>query len=194
MEAEKARAELNILKAQINPHFLFNTLNNIYALAVTGNEHTAPSIMKLSQIMRYITETAQQDEVPLESAVTCITDYIDLHRLRLNRKAQVDYTVSGELKGLYISPLILLPFVENIFKYGISSHEPSPVTIRLEAREKQVHFFCQNRIFPQQRISESTGIGIDNTSKRLALLYPNKHQLHISTGDGLFTVSLDVQL
>lgn len=192
-EADKANAELSFLKAQINPHFLFNTLNNIYALAVTQHSATAPSIMKLSHIMRYITDNATHDHVPLQSAVACMTDYIDLHRLRFNQKVSIDYTVSGPLEGKEIAPLILITFVENIFKYGISSHEASPVSIRLEVAEKSLHFYCQNRIFTQPNGVESTGIGIANTRQRLQFLYPGRHHLHIDQLNGLFTVSLQIQ-
>jgi hypothetical protein len=140
-EADKANAELSFLKAQINPHFLFNTLNNIYALAVKQNENTATCIMKLSNIMRYVTDDVNQDFVALQNEVDCITDYIDLQRLRLNKKVSVNFLVKGNLDGKKIPPLVLMTFVENVFKYGISSHEDSVITIQLFAEEKSMTFF-----------------------------------------------------
>ncbi len=193
-EADKANAELSFLKAQINPHFLFNTLNNIYSLAVRQNENTADSIMKLSNIMRYVTDDANRDFVSLESEVECITDYIDLQRLRLSKKVQVDFSVTGKMDGRKIPPLVLMTFIENVFKYGISSHEASIITIKLFAEEKSITFFCQNRLFATERKAERTGIGIINTKQRLEHVYPNRHLLNITTENGLYTVQLTIQV
>lgn len=191
-EADKANAELSFLKAQINPHFLFNTLNNIYALAVRNDEQTAPAIMKLSHIMRFISDNAAREEVPLQQAVGCMTDLIDLNRLRFNNKVNIEYNVTGKFEGKYISAFVLITFVENIFKWGISSHEPSPVIIRLHADDNAIHFFCQNKIFHQNDGGNDSGIGLENTRKRLAFLYPGKHRLQISTANKLFTVDLEI--
>jgi len=192
-ETDKVNAELSFLKSQVNPHFLFNTLNNIYSLAITKNENTAPSIMKLSNIMRYVTDEAGQNFVPLESEVECMKDYIDLQRMRLGSTMNVNLSVKGSTIDKKIAPLLLLTFVENVFKYGISSHEPSDITIKLSADEHNITFFCQNRLFETKRNTERTGIGIPNARKRLLHLYPNKHFLDIDTGNGLFTVQLTLQ-
>lgn len=189
-ETEKATAELSFLKAQINPHFLFNTLNNIYSMAVTKNANTPDSIMKLSHIMRYVTDEVTQDLVPLQSEADCASDYIALQRLRLNKKARLEFFVSGNTENKQIPPLIFMPFIENVFKYGISSHEPSSVTIKISSEESAVHFFCQNQIFNNLHIEQGTGIGITNTKKRLEHHYGNKHILNITDNDGLYTVRL----
>ena len=193
-EAEKARAELAFLKAQINPHFLFNTLNNIYSLAVTKNNDTPSAIMKLSNIMRYLTDDATHDYVPLQSEVECISDYIELQRLRLNQKTEINFSVSGHLDEKQISPLILITFVENAFKYGVSNHEPSPLIIKISAEERTITLLCQNKLFNTVRKVEREGIGISNTRQRLELLYPNKHLLNITTDNGVYTVLLTLQL
>ncbi len=193
-EADKAQAELSFLKAQINPHFLFNTLNNIYALSVTNNESTSVSIMKLSNIMRYVTDEATENFVSLEAEVDCIADYIDLQRIRLNKNVYVNFSVSGELEHKQIAPLILMSFIENVFKYGVSSHEPASITIKIFAEEKTITFYCQNNLFTTQRKQERTGIGIANTKQRLQHLYPDKHFLNITTENGHFTVQLTLQL
>ncbi|MFC5269456.1 sensor histidine kinase [Adhaeribacter terreus] len=189
-ETEKANAELSFLKAQINPHFLFNTLNNIYSLSVDQHPETSASIMKLSNIMRYITDEATKDFVPLEDEVSCIADFIDLHKLRLGKNMTVDFTVSGTLQEKQISPLILMTYIENVFKYGISSHEEARITINLEVDDETIHFFCQNKIFAQPRVIERTGVGLKNTEKRLQHLYPDKHNLTISSNNGFYTVDL----
>ena len=193
-EAEKARAELAFLKAQINPHFLFNTLNNIYSLALTKNDDTPFAVMKLSNIMRYLTDDATHDYVALQSEVECISDYIELQKLRLNQKTEINFSVNGWLDEKQISPLILITLVENVFKYGVSNHEHSPLTIRISADERTITLFCQNRVFNTLRKVEREGIGIGNTKQRLQLLYPNKHLLNITSDKGLYTILLTVQL
>jgi two-component system, LytTR family, sensor kinase len=192
-ETDKANAELSFLKSQVNPHFLFNTLNNIYSMAVTKNENTAPSIMKLSNIMRYVTDEVGEHYVPLDSEVDCMKDYIDLQRLRLGSKMNIDFAVKGNTSDKRIAPLLLMTFVENVFKYGISSHEPSDIIIKLSADEHNITFFCQNKLFETKRNAERTGIGIPNARQRLQHLYPDKHFLDISKEKGLFTVQLTLQ-
>ncbi|MEP7373443.1 MAG: sensor histidine kinase [Chitinophagaceae bacterium] len=189
-EADRANAELSFLKAQINPHFLFNTLNNIYSLAAVKSDHTAESIMKLSNIMRYVTDDIREEYVPLENEVSFISDYIDLQRLRLGDKMEVGFLVSGKITGKKIAPLMLMTFIENVFKYGISKHEPSAIDIQLTATRDMIRFFCQNKLYPAPRQTESTGIGIDNTKQRLQYLYPGKHELSIKTENGKYTVLL----
>ncbi len=191
-EADKANAELSFLKAQVNPHFLFNTLNNIYSMAVTKNEHTAETVMKLSNIMRYVTDDVNEDFVSLQNEVDCITDYIDLQKLRLGKKVTLEFEVTGDLENKKIAPLLLMTFIENVFKYGISNHEQSKLVIRLTAGEKLIDFFTQNQLFAVARKPDRTGIGIGNTKKRLAHLYPGKHELQILKENGLFTVHLSI--
>ncbi|AEW02441.1 hypothetical protein A4D02_00365 [Niastella koreensis] len=191
-EADRAHAELSFLKAQINPHFLFNTLNNIYSLATTKNEKTADSIMKLSNIMRYVTDDVSKHYVPLQLEVDCIHDFIELQRLRLNKKTQVEFSVKGTLEDKTIVPLLLITFVENVFKYGISSHESATITIQLTADERSITFYCHNKIFIPAGTPQRTGIGIANAKKRLEHLYPNKHLLNITNENGFFSVELIV--
>lgn len=189
--ADKAQAELSFLKAQINPHFLFNTLNNIYSLAVTNSEHTATSIMKLSNILRYITDESGMDYVSLQQEIDCIRDFIALQQLRLGEKTVVSFQVAGPTDTLSIAPLVLMTFVENAFKYGISSHHTSTIDITIKADGRHIHFHCSNALFPRKQ-AERNGIGIANTQQRLAHLYPQKHSLNISTENNLFTVVLEL--
>lgn len=193
-EADKVNAELSFLKAQINPHFLFNTLNNIYSMAVTGNAHTADTIMKLSNIMRYVTDEAHEDFVSLQSEVDCISDYIDLQRLRLGKKVKLGYLVTGELEDKRIAPLILMTFIENVFKYGTSSHEASEILISIRVEDDRILFESSNQRFPVEHKLERAGIGIANTRKRLHHLYPGKHELLITRKNNLFIVHLTLLL
>lgn len=191
-ETDKANAQLSFLMAQINPHFLFNTLNNIYSLAISNDPHTATAILKLSNIMRYVTDEAGVDYGALEEEVACIQDYIDLQRLRLGRKVQLEVAIEGELEGKRIAPLILMTFVENVFKHGVSTHHHSPITIRLVAEEDRISFFCRNRIFQKDNSQERRGIGISNTRERLEHLYPNRYRLAIQQEDDYFAVNLEL--
>jgi len=193
-EADKANAELSFLKMQINPHFLFNTLNNLYMLAVIKDDKTAPAILKLSNIMRYLTDEVHEDLVPLQSEAECVEDYIGLQRLRLNKNTQVNFTVEGDLTDKSIAPLIMMTFVENTFKHGISNHEPSEIVIRLASEERYISFFCQNKLFETKRNTERTGIGISNAKQRLEHMYPDKHLLIINSEGGLYTVQLTLQI
>jgi two-component system LytT family sensor kinase len=192
-EADKASAELSFLKAQINPHFLFNTLNNIYTLAVTSDTHAADSIMKLSNIMRYVTDDVTADFVPLQSEIDCISDYIELQRLRMNADTPINFTVQGNTETKKIPPLVLMTFVENVFKYGISKQEPSPITIDITVNNEGISFFCQNRIFVRNPETQRAGIGIKNTKQRLEHLYPGRHLLYITNDDELYIVQLNLQ-
>lgn len=189
-EADKANAELSFLKAQINPHFLFNTLNNIYSLAVTKSEHAPDAIMRLSNIMRYVTDEANETMVPLQDEIDCINDYISLQKLRLGEAFVIEFTVTGNVMAKQIPPLVLMTFVENAFKHGVSNHEQSGIIFKMLAQDKYIHFFAQNKLFQTPRNAERTGVGIENTMKRLKVLYPEKHLLKIAEENGLYEVEL----
>lgn len=191
-EAEKTQAELSFLKAQINPHFLFNTLNNIYALSVTDSKNTSASIMKLSNIMRYVTDEVTGDLVSLQSEIDCINDYIDLQRLRLGKKTILSFEVTGSITNQKIAPLVLMTFIENVFKYGISKHQEAKIDLRLNIDGNKLNFFCQNTIFDNGSSGKRTGIGIANTRQRLNHIYPGRHRLDINKENNLFTVNLEI--
>jgi sensor histidine kinase YesM len=191
---EKLQAELSFLKAQINPHFLFNTLNNIYALASSQSELTAPAVMKLSSIMRYVLTEARNDLVPLEKEIQFTTHYIELQKMRLTDRSSIDFTVMGDPLGRQIAPLLLLPFVENAFKYGISTRERSPIRILLEIKKDSMYFSVTNlkHINTSLKMADNTGIGIHNTQRRLDLLYEHRYGLTIDDGPAEFTVHLNI--
>ncbi len=196
IQNEKLQTELSFLKAQINPHFLFNTLNNIYALAAAGSDKTAPAVMKLSSIMRYVLTEASNETVPLEKEIQFTTHYIELQKMRLTDKSPVDFVVCGDPTYKKISPLLLLPLVENAFKYGISNRELSPIRILLEIKDKAMHFEVQNNKYHGSNLkpAENTGIGINNTRRRLELMYHNHYSMDIDDTDSTYTVNLNIQL
>jgi LytS/YehU family sensor histidine kinase len=194
-ETEKANAELSFLKAQINPHFLFNTLNTIYTLILTQNDKAGDAVLKLSNIMRYATDDATANFVPLEKEVDSITDFIALQRLQHGKKAKLDFSVTGNLENKQIAPLILLTYIENAFKYGVSSHLETTITIKITVEADNITFFCQNSIFTRTGFKEArTGVGLENTKKRLEFLYPGKHDLKITCTEDLYTVNLNLNI
>ncbi|MBL7751593.1 MAG: histidine kinase [Chitinophagaceae bacterium] len=193
-ESERIRAELSSLKAQIHPHFLFNTLNNIYSLAVSQSAHTPDAIMRLSNIMRYHTDEVQQELVELEQELRCIRDYISLQELRLGSKTTLVFEVEGDTGSLKIAPLLLLPFIENVFKYGISSHEPSSLNIKIRIQGSQLDLITENRKFQSSTQPEREGIGIRNTTERLRHLYPDRHQLNFLETNTHYSLYLTIQL
>ncbi len=193
-EADKASTELSFLKAQINPHFLFNTLNNIYTLAIMNDEHTAESILKLSNIMRYVTDEVTADFVLLENDINCIKDYIELQKLRLGDSTTVNFTIDGMPVGKTISPLLLMSFVENAFKHGVSKNTPSVIDIAVSIEPQSVKLLCKNQIFAHSNELPRTGVGLENTRHRLNHLYPDRHTLFITEANGFYIVDLQIQL
>ncbi len=195
VETEKLNTELSFLKSQVNPHFFFNTLNNIYSLAVVGSDKTAPAIMKLSAIMRYIITDTQSDTVPLENEINFINNFIDLQRVRLTNKVTVSFTTEGNIFNLQIAPLLFICFVENAFKYGVSTKENSTITIAIKTTDTTVQLFTTNTIVKADNgILDTTGIGINNVKRRLDLLYPDKHNLVILNDGNQFSITLDITI
>ncbi|MDB5205846.1 MAG: hypothetical protein JWR72_921 [Flavisolibacter sp.] len=188
-EADKAVAELSFLKAQVNPHFLFNTLNNIYSLAITKSDHTPDAILKLSNILRYVTDDAQHNVVPLQNEIDCAGNYIELQKLRLSKKVEVQFLVTGATVEKTIAPLLFMTFIENAFKYGVSNHEDCIITIKIASVADGINLFCRNKII-RKEVEEREGVGIKNAKKRLSFLYPEKHLLKIDTENNHFIVNL----
>lgn len=196
LEKEKLVALISSLKSQINPHFLFNTLNNIYATAIDTSPRTADMVDKLSEMMRYTMKENQNDFVPLEGEINYLNNYIELQKLRLERTIKFDYTIDGEFSELQIAPMLLIPFVENAFKHGVNSEQDSNIRINIKVNESELHFLvANNKVNIQSGIKEnSSGLGIENTKHRLALIYPSKHLLTIKETENDFIVSLHINL
>jgi hypothetical protein len=193
-ESENARlnAELSQLKSQINPHFLFNTLNGIYTLTLSKNDAAPDAVMKLSQLLRYVIADTDTDFVPLEKDLEHLHHFIDLHRMRLTPKTSVALRMEGDPAGKKIAPLLLLPFVENAFKFGSSAREDSPIDIDIRIEASTLHFECRNTV--RNRQSDSPGIGLTNTRRRLDLLYPGRYSLESAETGGVYVVKLRIDL
>jgi hypothetical protein len=196
-ESDRARlqAELSELKSQLNPHFLFNTLNGIYTLTLSKSEAAPGAVLQLSHLLRYVMSEANADFVPLEKDLEHIQHFVRLHTLRLTEKTPLNFEINGLVKNQTIAPLLLLPFVENAFKYGTSTQDTAPIMIRVDVFDQQLIFHCANKIVRHQSMEgEQTGIGIANTRKRLQLLYPARHHLDIWEKDGFYHVTLKLKL
>jgi LytS/YehU family sensor histidine kinase len=193
LKVENLNAELKFLKSQINPHFLFNCLNTIYSLAHKHSAQTEHAIVKLSTIMRYMIYDSNEDKVQLQQELQYLEDYIDIQRLRMPDDIVVDYAVQGNPAGLKIEPMLLVPFVENAFKHGISYAEPSFIAIALAIERNQVRLVVENSRF-RQRVAEKGGIGLQNVRKRLELLYTGDHDLEITESENQFIVDLKIVL
>ncbi|MCC6462436.1 MAG: histidine kinase [Saprospiraceae bacterium] len=194
LENEKLKTELSFLHGQINPHFLFNTLNTIYTLAHQKSERTPGAVLQLSNLLRYVLDT-HTELAPLEEEIRHMQDFIALHRLRLTPKTQVEWTLRGEPLGCQIAPMLLLPFVENAFKHGVSSHRESSLVFQLDIEGKTLHFRVENQRLPAPAtLEQRSGIGIQNVRRRLELLYPGRHTLQLDTPEDRFLVLLTLQL
>ena len=196
---EKLTAELNYLKAQLNPHFLFNTLNNLYALAEReGNEPLSEGIAGLAELMRYAVYDSRADYVPLAKELHFLQRMVEMQSLRFDDEDElaVSFQVSGRYEQLKIAPLLLVPFVENAFKHGVRYGRQS--FIRLEARveNRKLYFTASNTVYEDQARphEDGGGIGLENARRRLKLLYPEQHQLEIKQQEDTFLVNLQLEL
>lgn len=192
VEAERDKAEIELYKAQIKPHFMFNTLNSLYGLFLTKDENALPSLEKFISMMRYIHTSSTRDFVPLSDEVDYINQYVGLQKLRLNEMTSIELDVDIEDSSLMVPPMMLVTFVENCFKHGISPVERSRIKMLLREHDGKMEFMTSNRIFPVKRIGEH--MGIENCRKRLELLYPGRHDLGVMKDDNFFTVKLIIDL
>ncbi|HOY39494.1 MAG: histidine kinase [Bacteroidales bacterium] len=194
---EKLTAEITALKAQINPHFIFNVLNNICSLARKKSDETETYIIKLSQLLRYNLYEDKGGKILLEKEISFLTQYIDLQKMRLGDEVSVILDIELKDSSMLIEPMLLFPFIENAFKHGISYSEHSEIKIRMKAEGKILFFSVTNPIVTQHsnlHTEPSSGIGLTNVNRRLELLYPQKHNILVNQENGLFTVSLEIDL
>jgi LytS/YehU family sensor histidine kinase len=193
---ENMQAELQLLKAQIHPHFLFNTLNNIYSFTLTGSPQAAGLVDKLSGMIDYITIEGEKSFVPVEKEIQLINDYIGLEKVRYGDRLDMQVEINGEYKNKMIAPLLMIPFVENCFKHGASVMRGQQwISLSIHIKENQLDFNLSNSK-PPQAISTNNkkGIGLANVQKRLQLLYPGKHFLKIESASDIYIVQLQVRL
>ena len=192
VEAERDKAEIELYKAQIKPHFMFNTLNSLYGLFLTRDEKALESLEKYISMLRYIHTTSMRDFVAISDEVDYIRQYVALQSLRLNEMTSVKMDIDIEHNSLQIPPMLLVTFVENCFKHGISPVEESQISILITERHGKLIFSTENKIFPVKRIGEH--MGIENCRKRLELLYPGKYMMSNDSDGTFYRVKLCIDL
>ena len=191
---QQTRTELELLKSRINPHFLFNSLNSIYYLAQKNEDpDTSDAIARLSQMMRYMLDEVSEALVPLSGELEYLENFVAMQRLRLVKTIPIEFTVEGEPRGLSLPPMMLLPFVENAFKHGVSNANPTPIIIRITIDQDQLELFVENHIHPCAE-QESGGFGLKNAQRRLDLLFPGRHKLEIDQNKEQYRVKLHLNI
>jgi len=193
LETEKKDMELQFLKSQLNPHFLFNSLNNIYSLAYQKSDKTADAILKLSEIMRYMIYESNDSWVALSKEIEYVQSYIELQKLRFKDGAAVTMTLNGEIDDQQILPLVLISFVENAFKHGVANDPADPIRINIIANQKILHFSITNKKSNANK-DEIGGVGLNNVERRLQLLYPDRYKLNIVNSATHYTSELMLDL
>jgi LytS/YehU family sensor histidine kinase len=196
MKSIQLESELNFLKSQVNPHFLFNTLNNIYALCQVNSRNAAPMVGKVSDMMRYMIYDCNADLVPLQKEIEYLQNYIDLHLLKSHRKLNVVMAVQGQVNGLKIAPLLLINFLENCFKHGdLTVSGQGFIHVELVISGTALLLTMRNSFREKTSAGiDRRGIGLDNVKHRLTLLYPSRHKLRIEKNNGIFEVELKLHL
>lgn len=196
LEAAKNKAELSLYKAQIDPHFLFNTLNTLYSMVVTQSPKTEDAFMQFIDITRYIYNNANQDSVAVDNEAHYLQQYIDLQRNRLNEYTKVNFTYDNDhhLPGATIIPMLLITFVENALKYGVSASVDTNIDIVLKVIDGVLTLTTSNPIRTRPADENRVGIGIENSRKRLDLTYGNDYSLDINENDGNFDLKLTINL
>jgi LytS/YehU family sensor histidine kinase len=195
-ETRQVKTELSLLKSQVNPHFLFNTLNNLYGLIVQKeNEKAAELILKLSDLMRYLLESSKAEKVSLRKEIKFLEDYLLLERVRLSPQVDIRLEVAGMEHDLQVAPLLFIPMVENAFKHGLQSISISSFAhFSLSVQGTDLYFEAHNSVGASATHETKSGTGLQNLQKRLELLYPGKHQLVVDTGNFHFKITMHLQL
>jgi LytS/YehU family sensor histidine kinase len=192
--AQTKSSEIALLRSQINPHFLFNTLNNIYSLVYQKSELAPSAVMKLSEIMRYMLYDTNADKVPLSKELNYIKSYIELQELRINKDDFVKYEINGDIDNKFIAPMMLISFIENAFKH-CSKKVPSPgIIIKVNTEEKKFIFELTNYVKKNDEAKDKEGgIGLHNLQRRLDLIYPSKHKLEIKNDGEIYFIHLELE-
>lgn len=191
LESKKTNAELSLLKSQINPHFFFNTLNNLYGLTVEKSDNAPNVVLKLSDMMRYTIYMGKEDFVPLKDEVNYLQNYIELHKIRYQKKVDIQFTYSN-ISDYQIAPLLYIIALENAFKHGVEKlTENAYIHINICTDNGNILFEIENN-FEKPAIKQNSGIGLHNLKQRLQLIYPKKHQLTIESHNSVFKLALKI--
>jgi hypothetical protein len=194
-ETEHLKSTLTHLQYQIQPHFFFNSLNNIYSLVDIAPEKAKDAIHRMGKLMRYLLYNANAEQVPLADEIRFLRNYIQLMQLRLTEKVNVTYNFPDDTSEIQIAPLLFIPLVENSFKHGVSANQPSFIAIRMCVKDRRLVFESQNTNFPKdERDKGGSGIGIENLKKRLKLQYPDRHKLRQTVEEDIFKTKLEINL
>ncbi|MEL7339451.1 MAG: histidine kinase [Bacteroidota bacterium] len=193
LKTDKAQTELSLLKSQVDPHFFFNTLNNLYGLVLEKSDRAPDVILKLSDMMRYTIYKGKEEYVLLKDEISYLEDYIDLHKIRYRQQVDINFEKAVD-EQIQITPLLFIILLENAFKHGIEKkRENAFIHIRLESQGNQLLFSIQNS-FDASKPQGTPGIGLDNLKKRLAHTYPNRHNLTIKKGNNVYSAELSIEL
>lgn len=191
--------ELAYLKSQIQPHFFFNTLNNLYSLTLDKSDRAPETVLKLSELMSYVIYDAREKTVSLSNEINHINNYIDLERLRFGDRLKLDFDLSGDISGVELPPIIFLPFIENCFKHGTRTRANEiPISIKVEIIDKWLYFSCKNKLSEEPAVAskylenENHGVGLKNTERRLKLRYGDDFDLKVSQENGDYLVKLKI--
>ena len=196
-EFKQLQTELSLLKSQVNPHFFFNTLNNLYALSLDKSERVPEVILKISDLMRYVLESSKRKTVPLTDEVHFLESYVALEKLRLSGNADIQMSVNGNLDGTSIAPMLLAPFIENSFKHGMNtSAKGGYIHIQFDVGSHDMHFTIENSKPLSSKLEQngSARMGLENVKRRLDLLYPDTHELSIQEDETKHRVDLSIRL
>jgi two-component system, LytTR family, sensor kinase len=194
IENANISTELSFLRQQVNPHFLFNSLNSIYSLALSKSDATLDAILKLSSLLRYMLYETEKPLVRISDELNAITDYVELHKLRITEKVKLTYNCNGNPGEALIAPFILIPIIENAFKYGTDSTHDSFIEIIVDIAEQKLNLKVSNTVVKQTDVQQNSGIGLKNIKRRLDLLYPEMYKLDINSQDSIFIVELEIKL
>ena len=194
IESEKTNTQLQFLKNQINPHFLFNSLNSIYSLTIQKSNDAPEAVITLSELMRYMLYQTNDAFVLLKNEIDFIQNYMKLQRLRIVNNEHININVHGIVSNQKIRPLLLISFIENAFKYGTDFKGNTEIAIKIYVKEDEIQFTCINLIGNRDKDLENSGIGLQNTKDRLQLLYPEKHWLTVKEENNKFIIDLTLKL
>ena len=198
LQKEKLQLELNALKSQVNPHFLFNTLNNLYSLTLKNSEKSSEVVLKLSDIMRYVLYQSDEFKVPVQKELDFIQNYVALQRIRYNENYQIKFNISGSVNGQMVAPLLLIDFIENAFKHGLDRRfKDGFVNIEIKLEEAELYFNIINAKGHGDDgtlLQNKSGIGLSNIKRRLELMYPGNYILDINDKNENFEVTLKIKL
>jgi two-component system, LytTR family, sensor kinase len=195
LERKNHESTLALLRSQINPHFLFNTLHNINTLIHDDQDKATESLVMLADIMRYMLKEAKFDLVELQKEIEHLESYLALEKLRLKNEKFLNYSFSGDCKGIKVAPMLMIPFVENAFKHSVDSNIENGIVIELAIENGTLKFSCINQFYNLESDKDKGhGIGLETVRKRLELIYPDKHKLNIDSRNQIFKVNLELEL